>query len=253
MSKPTTREELVDFCLRRLGAPVLEINVDDDQVEDKVDDAIQMFQEYHADASYRTYLKHQITQDDYDNEYVPIPNSVIYVTKCFPFNRVFSSVNMFDVKYQMMLNSIGDFQGFAGGMSYYYQVEQYLEFIDELFEGEPRVTYSRHRNRMNIFGDFNPAGINSLKVGDFILFEAQVIVDPDTFSDVWNDKFVKDYTTQLIKQQWGMNMMKFDGMQLPGGVQMNGRQYYEDATAELERLEEKLRNENEFPPEFFMG
>lgn len=253
MSKPTTREELVDFCLRRLGAPVLEINVDDEQIEDKIDDAIQMYQEYHADSTYRTYLKHQITATDIANEYIDIPEAVLYVTKVFPFNRTFSSVNMFDVKYQMWLNSVGDFMGFAGGMSYYYQVEQYLEFIDELFEGEPRVTFSRHQKRLYIFGDFNTSGINHLKEGDYVIFEAHAVVDPASFASVWNDKFLKDFSTQLIKQQWGMNMMKFDGMQLPGGVTMNGRQYYEDATAELERLEEKLRNENEFPPDFFMG
>ena len=253
MAKPTTREELIDFCLRRLGAPVLEINIDDEQIEDKVDDTLQLFQEYHADATYRTYLKYQITAQDIVNEYITIPNTVIYVTKVFPFNRMFSSTNMFDVKYQMMLQSVGDLTGFAGGMSYYYQVEQYLEFIDNLFEGDPRVTYSRHQNRLYIFGDFNPSGINHLKENDYILLEVMSVVDPETFSEVYNDKFVKNYTTQLIKQQWGMNMMKFEGMTLPGGVTMNGRQYYEDASAEMERLEEKLREENEFPIDFFMG
>ena len=132
MAKPTTRQELIDHCLRRLGSPVLEINVDDDQVEDKVDDAIQLYQEFHDDASYRTYLKHQITADDITNEYVPIATSVLYVTKVFPINPTFGSVNMFDIKYQMMLNSMGDFMNFAGGMSYYYQMQQYLEFVDNI-------------------------------------------------------------------------------------------------------------------------
>lgn len=253
MASPTTRQELVDFCLRRLGSPVLEINVDEDQIEDRVDDAIQLYQEYHSDATYRTYLKHQITQADIDNEYIIVPSTVLYLTKVFPFSRTFSSINMFDIRYQMMLNSMGDFMNFAGGMSYYYQMQQYLEFLDNMLEGEPRVTYSRHQNRLYIFGDFNPAGINHLKKDDYILFEVLSLVDPDTFSDVYNDKFLKDYTTQAIKQQWGVNMMKFEGMQLPGGVQLNGRQYFEDATAELEKLEEKMRNENEFPPDFFIG
>lgn len=253
MASPTTRQELVDFCLRRLGSPVLEINVDDDQIEDKVDDAIQLYQEYHSDATYRTYLKHQITQTDIDNEYITVPDSVLYLTKVFPFSRTFSSINMFDIRYQMMLNSMGDFMNFAGGMSYYYQMQQYLEFLDNLLEGEPRVTFSRHQNRLYIFGDFNQSGINYLQKDDYILFEVLSLVDPDTFTDVYNDKFLKDYTTQLIKQQWGANMMKFEGMQLPGGVQLNGRQYFEDATAEMERLEEKMRNENEFPPDFFIG
>jgi len=253
MASPSTRQELVDFCLRRLGAPVLEVNVDDNQIEDKVDDALQMYQEYHADATYRTYIKHQVTQTDVDNEYIPISSNVLYVTKVFPFTRTFSSVNMFDIRYQMMLNSMGDFMNFAGGMSYYYQMQQYLEFLDDLLEGEPRVTYSRHQDRLYVFGDWSPNVMGQLDVGDYIIMEVLTLVDPETHTQVYNDKFIKDYTTQLIKQQWGMNMMKFEGMQLPGGVTMNGRQYYEDATAELEKLEEKLRSENEFPPDFFMG
>lgn len=253
MASPTSRQELIDFCLRRLGAPVLEINVDDDQVEDKIDDALQLYQEYHADATYRTYVKHEITQTDIDNEYIPISSNILYVTKVFPFNNTFSGVNMFDIRYQMMLNSMGDFMNFAGGMSYYYQMQQYLEFLDDLLEGEPRVTFSRHQNRLFIFGDWAPNVMGNLEVGNQVIMEVLTVIDPDTHTKIYNDKFIKDYTTQLIKQQWGMNMMKFEGMQLPGGVTMNGRQYYEDATAELERLEEKLRLENEFPPDFFMG
>jgi hypothetical protein len=253
MASPQSRQELIDFCLRRLGAPVLEINVDDDQIEDRVDDAIQMFQEYHADATVKTYIKHKITQTDIDNEYIPINSNVLYVSKVFPFNNTFTGANMFDIRYQMMLNSMGDFMNFAGGMSYYYQIQQYLEFIEEMFEGDPRVTFSRHQNRLYIFGDWAPNVMGNLQVDDYVIMEVLTTVDPDSFSKVYNDKFIKDYTTQAIKQQWGMNMMKFEGMQLPGGVIMNGRQYYDDATAELERLEEKLRDENEFPPDFFIG
>jgi len=253
MAMPATRQELIDHCLRRLGSPVLEVNVDDDQIEDKVDDAIQLYQEYHADATFRTYLKHQITAADVTNEYIDVPDTVLYVTKVYPFSKTFGSVNMFDIKYQMMLNSMGDFMNFAGGMSYYYQMEQYLEFLSDILDGEPRVTHSRHQGRIYIFGEWAPNQYNNLAEGDYIMFEVLSLVDPSTFADVWNDKFLKDYTTQLIKQQWGMNMSKFEGMQLPGGVTLSGAQYYQDATAELERLEEKMRNENEFPPDFFMG
>jgi len=253
MAQPTTRQELIDYCLRRLGSPVLEINVDDDQIEDKVDDTLQLYQEYHADATYRTYIKHQITQTDIDNEWIPISSDVLYVTKVFPFNRTFSSVNMFDIKYQMMLNSMGDFMNFAGGMSYYYQMQQYLEYLDNILEGQPRVTYSRHQDRLYIFGDWAPNVMGNLDVGEYVVMEVLTLVDPDTFTQVWNDKFVKNYATALIKQQWGANMMKFEGMTLPGGVQLNGRQYFEEATAQLTELEEKLRLENEFPIDFFMG
>lgn len=253
MAQPATRQELIDYCLRRLGSPVLEINVDDDQIEDKLDDTLQLYQEYHADATYRTYIKHQITQTDKDNEWIPIASDVLYVTKVFPFNRTFSSVNMFDIKYQMMLNSMGDFMNFAGGMSYYYQMQQYLEFIDDILEGQPRVTYSRHQDRLYIFGDWAPNVMGNLDVGEYVVMEVLTLVDPATFPQVWNDKFIKNYATALIKQQWGANMMKFEGMTLPGGVQLNGRQYFEEATTQLAELEEKLRLENEFPIDFFIG
>jgi len=253
MAQPTTRQELIDYSLRRLGSPVLEINVDDDQVEDKVDDALQLYQEYHADATYRTYLKHQITQEDIDNEWIPLASNILYVTKVFPFNKTFGGVNMFDIRYQMMLNSMGDFMNFAGGMSYYYQMQQYLEFLDSMFEGNPRVMHSRHQERLYIFGDWAPNIMGSLELGDYVIAEVLTLVDPATFPAVWNDKFVKNYTTALIKQQWGTNMMKFEGMTLPGGVQLNGRQYFEEATTELVDLEEKMRLENEYPIDFFIG
>lgn len=253
MAQPTSRQTLIDFCLRRLGEPVLEVNVDEDQIEDKVDDALQMYQEFHSDATFKTYLKHQVTQTDIDNEYIPVPSNVIYVTKLFPINPLFQDIDMFDIRYQYMLNSIADFTGFSGGISYYYQMEQYLEFIDMLLSGSPLTTWSRHQDRLYIWGDFNGGTVNNIEVGDYVVAEVFTVVDPDSFTSVYNDMFVKNYTTSLIKQQWGMNMLKFEGIQLPGGVTVNGRQLYDDATQELQTLEEKLRLEQELPPDFFMG
>jgi len=250
MATPNSRQSLIDFCLRRLGAPVIEINVDDDQIEDKVDDALQMYQEFHSDATYRTYLKHVITQSDKDNGYIPIDSNIIYVSQLFPLNTTFSSVNMFDIRYQMMLNSLGDFMNFAGGMSYYYQMQQYLEFLDQVLSGYPQTTWSRHQDRLYVWGEWSNG---DLDVGDYVVAEVYTAVDPDTFSSVYNDMFMKNYTTALIKQQWGMNMSKFEGMQLPGGVTISGRQILEDANAELKELEEKLRLEQELPPDFFVG
>jgi hypothetical protein len=250
MATPNSRQSLIDFCLRRLGAPVIEINVDDDQIEDKVDDALQMYQEFHSDATYRTYLKHVITQSDKDNGYIPIDSNIIYVSQLFPLNTTFSSVNMFDIRYQMMLNSLGDFMNFAGGMSYYYQMQQYLEFLDQVLSGYPQTTWSRHQDRLYVWGEWSNG---DLDVGDYVVAEVYTAVDPDTFSSVYNDMFVKNYTTALIKQQWGMNMSKFEGMQLPGGVTISGRQILEDANTELKELEEKLRLEQELPPDFFVG
>ena len=149
----------------------------------------------------------------------------------------------------MMLNSLGDFMQFAGGMSYYYQLEQYLDFLDNVLEGQPLTTFSRNQGRLYLHGSFEDQDVI---LDEYIIAECLQEVDGDTYN-IWNDIFLRDYATQSIKQQWGANLMKFEGVQLPGGVTMNGRQIYDDATAELQRLEEKMRLEHESPPDFFMG
>jgi hypothetical protein len=159
---------------------------------------------------------------------------------------------MFDIRYQMMLNSLGDFMNFAGGMSYYYQMQQYLDFLDMLLGGYPQTTWSRHQDRLYIWGEWAD-NANNIKEGDYVIAEVYSIVDPASHTSIFNDMFVKNYTTALIKQQWGMNMSKFEGMQLPGGVTISGRQMLEEANVELKELEEKLRLEHEMPPDFFMG
>jgi len=249
MAVPSSRQTLIDYCLRRLGQPVIEINVDTDQVEDRVDDALAMYREFHDDALVRIFLKHQVTASDISNGYIPISADIPYIKKVFPLNPTYSNINMFDIRYQLMLNSLGDFMQFAGGMSYYYQLEQYLDFLDSVLTGEPIVTFSRNQNRLYLHGNFEDKDVIE---GEYILMEAYQQVDENTYN-VWNDIFMKDYTTQLIKQQWGSNLIKFEGMQLPGGVTMNGRQLYDDETQELQRLEEKLRLEYELPVDFFMG
>lgn len=251
MANPSSRQELIDYCLRRLGEPVLEINVDIDQIEDKVDDALQKYQEFHSDATVRTYLKYQITEEDVNNKYIPISSDIIFISKVFPFSSTFGSAgNLFDIRYQMFLNNMGDFINFAGDLAYLYQMEQYLSMIDQQLHGHPQVKFSRRQNRLYVFGDFED---KDLQAGDYLVAEVYQIIDPETHNSVYDDMFMKDYTTALIKQQWGVNMSKFEGMQLPGGVTLNGRQIYEDATADIERLEEKLRAEQELPVDFFMG
>lgn len=253
MASPNSRQTLIDYCLRRLGEPVIEINVDEDQIEDKVDDAIQMYREFHSDATYRGYLRHLVTQEDKDNGYIPISSDILYVSHLFPINPTFSTVNMFDIRYQMMLNSLGDFMNFSGGMSYYYQMQQYLEFLDQILTGNPQTTFSRRQDRLYIWGEWKEDTVSDISVGDYIVAEVYSVIDPDQHTSIYNDMFIKNYTTSLIKQQWGLNMSKFEGMQLPGGVTVNGRQLYDDATQELQALEEKLRLEQELPPDFFVG
>lgn len=251
MANPSTRDELIDYCKRQLGDPVLEINVDDDQIEDRVDEAIQYYQEYHSDATIRTYVKHLVTADDVSNEYITLSSNVLYVSKLFPVSSSFnSSFNFFDIKYQMMLNDIADLQNFAGDLAYYEQMQQYLSILDMKLNGHPQVHWSRHQDRLYIFGEFKNKDI---KAGEYIVAEVYTLLDPDTHTSIYNDMWLKEYTTALIKRQWGMNLIKFDGVQLPGGVILNGRQLYDDANQEIERLRERIRSEFELPADFFVG
>lgn len=251
MANPSSRATLIDYCKRRLGDPVVEINVDEDQLEDRVDEALQYYQEYHSDATLRTYLKHLVTADDVTNEYIPLNSNITYVGKLFPLASNFNQGrNFFDIKYQMMLNDMTSLIHFAGDLAYYEQMQQYLSLLDMKLNGHPQVQFSRRENRLYIFGDFADGDI---KAGDYIVAEVYQILDPNSTTSIYNDMWLKEYTTALIKQQWGQNLIKFEGMQLPGGVIINGRQLYDDATSELERLRESIRLEHEMPADFFVG
>ena len=251
MANPSTREELIDYCLRTLGDPVIEINVDTDQVEDRVDEALQYYQEFHSDATYKTYLKHLVTATDVTNKWIPLSSDIIYVQKLFPISSTFNnSMNFFDIKYQMMLNDIADLQNWSGDMAYFDMMQQYLSLLDMKLNGQPIINFVRRQNRLYIHGEFEEKDI---KEGDYIVAEVYQTIAPETFTSVYNDMWLKRYTTALIKKQWGANLIKFEGMQLPGGVTMNGRQIFEDALTEISDLEERIRLEHELPPAFFVG
>lgn len=251
MAPPNSRDTLIDYCKRRLGDPVLEINVDEDQIEDRVDEAIQYWQEYHSDATIKTYLKHLVTATDVANEYIPISSNVLYISKLFPMSNSFSgSQNFFDIKYQMMLNDIADLQNFAGDLAYYDQMQQYLSMLDMKLNGTPQSFWSRHQDRLYIFGEF---ATQDIQAGDYLVAEVYTMIEPDDHTSIYNDLWLKEYTTALIKQQWGQNLIKFEGVQLPGGVVLNGRQFYDDASTEIENLRQRIRDEHEFPADFFVG
>jgi len=251
MANPSSRATLIDYCKRRLGDPVVEINVDEDQLEDRVDEALQYYQEYHSDATLRTYLKHQVTASDISNEYIPLATNITYVSRLFPLASNFNSGrNFFDIKYQMMLNDMASLIHFAGDLAYYEQMQQYLSLLDMKLNGHPQVQFSRKEHRLYIFGDFAD---NDIKEDDYIIAEVYKILDPTATTSIFNDMWLKEYTTALIKQQWGQNLIKFEGMQLPGGVVINGRQLYDDAVSEIERLRESIRLEHEMPADFFVG
>lgn len=251
MAAPSSRDTLIEYCLRRLGDPVIEINVDPDQLEDRVDEALQYYQEFHSDATVKTYLKHQVTADDVSNEYISISSNVIFVQKLFPISSSFNnSMNFFDIKYQMMLNDIADLQNFAGDLAYYDQMQQYLSLLDLKLNGHPQVNFSRRQNRLYIHGDFQD---NDIKEDDYVVAEVLQIVDPSTHTTVFDDMWLKSYTTALIKRQWGANLIKFEGMQLPGGVTLNGRQIYDDAVQDIEKIEEEMQLTYEMPADFYVG
>jgi hypothetical protein len=251
MASPNSRQTLIDYCLRRLGDPVVEINVDEDQLEDRVDEAIQYWQEFHSDATIKTYVKHLITEQDVTNKYITLDSNILFVSHLFQIASNFNSGrNMFDIKYQMMLNDMADMIHFSGDLAYYEQMQQYLSLLDMKLNGHPQVHFSRKQNRLYIFGDFEDGDITA---GRYVIAEVYKSIDGDQFGSIYNDIWLKEYTTALIKQQWGQNLIKFEGMQLPGGVMLNGRQIYDDATADIERLKESIRIEHELPPDFFVG
>lgn len=249
MANPTTRQELIDYCLRRLGSPVIEINVDDDQLEDRIDDALQFYQEYHTDATMRIYLKHQVTQDDIDNKYITLNDNILYVKRVFPVQDTSSSSTLFDVKYQLHLNDIYDLS-YIGDLVHYEMVNQYVSLLDLKLNGQSNFSrFNRHMNQLHI--DMNWE--DEVEVDDYIIVECMRIVDPATYTDVYNDMFLKQYSTALIKQQWGANLIKFEGMQLPGGVTLNGRQLFDDATTEIQTIREQMQLNYELPVDFYMG
>ncbi|MBC8442918.1 MAG: hypothetical protein H8D80_01875 [Proteobacteria bacterium] len=247
MAQPTSRATLKEFALRRLGAPVIEINVDDSQLEDRIDDALQFFAEYHFDGVERTYLKLQITQDDIDNEYFTISENIISITKIFQLSE--GTVNLFDVRYQMALN---DFYGLRNpnmSMVQYDITKRHLSMIQDILSPEKSIRFSRVTNQLKIDTDWS----EEFSVGDYIIAEGYLILDPETYTEIYKDRMLKNYVTALFKKQWGSNLSKFDGIQLPGGVQFNGREIMEQAQTEIEKIEENVQLMYELPPDFIVG
>jgi len=249
MAAPQTRIELIEYAYRSLGAPVLEINVDDDQASDRLDEAIQYWQEYHSDSTSRMYYKHEVTAQDVSNRFITLPDSLIFVIRIFPFSDENSyGVNMFDVRYQMMLNDMYQL-GHMGNLSNYYQIQQYLGTIDMMLNGTEHIRFSRHKNELHLDSEWG----KEIQEGEYIIVEGYQTVDPSNYPDVYNDMWLKKYFTALVKRQWGQNLLKFEGMQLPGGVMLNGRQLFDDATNEIQQLEEEIRMNHEMPVDMFIG
>ena len=271
MAIPTTRTQFKDYCLRSLGFGVIDINVSDAQVEDRIDEALQYFAQYHYDGVERMYLKYKVTSEDItratSNEtttaadtkdgtvtasflegqnYIPMPSSVISVVNIFPFDDQTTN-NMFDIRYQLRLNDLYDFS--STSIIQYQMTMQQLDFLSHILVGEKPIRFNQHQNRLYIDMDWE----NDIDVDEFLIIECYRKLDPSSYVDVFDDIFLKRYAIQLIKRQWGANLSKFQGVQLLGGVEMNGADIYSQASEEILRLEEQIQLAYELPPDYMMG
>ena len=271
MAVPTSRATFKEYCLRNLGKPVIDINVDEDQVDDRIDEALQYFAQYHYDGVERVYLKHAVTQaeidraktnasetatDKADNSitaswsegkgFIPVPDSVMSVIKVFDFSDK-DTVNMFDIRYQLHLNDLYDFT--SESILHYEMTMQHLDFLDHILVGEKPIRFNQHQNRLYIDMDWS----TDIEAGEFLIIEAYRKLDPTTYTDIFDDIYLKRYATALIKRQWGANLSKFEGVQMLGGVTLNGAKIFEEAQADIEKLEEQIQLAYELPPNYMIG
>mgnify|MGYP001219731480 FL=1 len=276
----SSRTGLKDYCLRRLGAPILEINVSDEQIEDAIDDGIQYFNERHFDGVERMYLKYKITQDDIDrgsaqgtdgvgivtttalgvntgigsitstwyetSNYLQVPESVLGVEKIFKFDTSSISGGMFAIKYQLFLNDLYYFNSVE--LLQYAMTKSYLEDIDFLLTTDKQIRFSKRQNRLFLDIDWG-----SETAGNWLILDCYRALNPATYENIYNDLFLKQWVTSTLKKQWGQNLIKFKGTKLPGGVELNGREIYDDGVREIEELRAKMTSEYELPPYDFIG
>lgn len=246
MATPTTRTELKKYCLRRLGAPVVEINVDEDQVDDRIDDALEFYRDYHYDGSERIFLKHQITENDKTNQYIDIPTTVMGIVNVFPIGTGLQANNLFNLRYQISLNEVHDWA--SEKIQHYVASMERISLLEELLVGKQPLRFNRHTDKMHLDMDWN-----RVSVGEYIIVECYKVLDPDTYTSVWGDWWLRQYSTALIKRQWGENMKKFEGMQLPGGVTFNGQTIWAEAQEEILRLEEEVQKKFSMPAMDMIG
>ena len=321
-----SRTDLQDYCLRRLGAPVIDINVDEQQVSDRIDDALLYWQEYHFDGVERTYVKHQITgskvhlttsvadnfqkneiitggtsggtakvksatgqditiekmdtnsadfvasetitgsesgatatthpttfytQGDIEKGYVPISNNILGITKVFNFGGAATNTSrdgeLFDLMYQFRMNDLYNLMG--ADMLYYTVVQSHLTTLEKLLAGERQIRWNRKTDRLYLDTDWD----KTFNPGDYLIAEAWALLDPATYTEVYDDMFLKKYATALIKKQWGANMSKFSGIQMPGGVTLNGDTIFQEASQEIIQIEQEMQKNYELPPQFMIG
>lgn len=232
MAQPQSREEFKEYILRKIGAPVIQVNVAEEQVEDRVDEAVSFWRDYHYNGSQLVYLKHKLTQQDVENGYVTLPQNLLGISKIFDLDTSISTgTGIFNVQYQFVLNNISDITGYS--VTNYWMTMSHMEFLQEILVGRPLIRYNKHVNKLYIDADKA-----SLVADRYIIIEAYDVIDPDAYSDVWGDRWLQNYASVLVREQWGLNLTKFTNMQLVGGVQFNGEQILAEARAERQAMEE---------------
>ena len=247
MAVPSTRAELKEFCLRRLGKPVIEVNIDDDQMEDRIDEALAYYQDYHFDGSERTFLKHAVTADDKTNNYITISDgNIIGIVNIFDIGDATSTNNLFNVRYQIALNDLYDLSRYD--LVPFYMNFMNIRFIEEILIGKQPLRYNRHVNKLHIDMDWG-----KVEVGFYLIAEVYAKINPETYTDVYGDRWLMRYTTSLFKVQWGQNLSKFVGMQLPGGVQFNGDQIYQQGVEDKRNLEQEMISSFSLPVADMIG
>ena len=268
MAKLASRDDIIDYSLRKLGSPVVDINVDRQQCEDRLDEALDLYSEYHSDGSEKCLFTHKITQTDKDRSYIDLEGlsdpigatggsvtgkDITSVVRIHPFGE-FANINMFDVRYQMALMDyfgINRGLGFnsSQGLARYDSTKRYINMIQDLFQPEKQIRFNRVTNKLNLDANWE----DDIIVGRYLLIEAYVTLKSTKYSEIFNDIWLKKYVTAQIKKQWGANMSKFEGVQLPGGVSLRGDAISSEANEELQRLEEELRLTYEYPIDFMTG
>ena len=247
MAIPASRDQFKEYCLRKLGKPVIEINVDDDQVDDRIDEGLKYYWDYHFDGTEMIYYKSLVTANTISTKSVTVPDNIIGVVEMFPIgDPAVGGQDMFNIRYQIALNDLYTLTGVS--MVPYYMAMQHISLLQEILVGTQPIRYNRHKNI--IYPDMDWTKVD---VGMYLLFRAYRVIDPTEYTDVWGDRWLQNYCTQLIKKQWGSNLTKFNGLQLPGGVTFNGQQLYDEADAELKGMEDEMINSYSLPVTDMVG
>jgi len=240
------REGFKEYCLRDLGRPVININIDGVQIEDRVNEALRYYFDYHFDGSQKIYYKHQITDQNKVDGYILLPENIMGVVKIFDLSSAYNSGTLFDVRYQFAMNDMWTMT--STSLAPYVMAMEHLQFMESILIGKVPLRYNRHVNKLYLDMDWN-----KLNTGSYLIVEAYEIVNPAVFTDVWDDRWLKEYCTALIKRQWGNNLKKFDGMEMPGGVKFNGQRIYDEAINEIDRLRHEMINSYSLPASDMIG